>query len=921
MMKQLLPFLFILLGLIGSISSGIAQQVFINEIHYENDGADVDEGIELAGTSGTDLTDWKLLTYNGLNGVVYRTFNLSGSFPNQDDGFGTLFFVYPRNGLQNGSPDGIALVNAENEIVQFLGYEGSFTGVGGPADGIVSEEIGVQELETTPVGFSLQLTGTGTKYADFTWADPAPKTYNQINTGQSFGGNTGGPNTDTLKVSIAEARLLAPATEVMVQGTLTASDQFGGPAYLQDATGGIPVFDSLIHGTGSFQIGDEIKITAKLGQFNQQVQLVEISAIESLGPSEPVQPKVVNISELSDLEGQLVTVPAATFLVPAGLLFPESNYLIFDASGSIELRIDSDVNSLIGRVMPGSTETITGVLGNFRGTLQLLPRFIQDLPGTSPYVAGGSDIPQEETLDIMTWNTEFFGAAIAGFGPADVDLQLENVLQVIQATTPDIIAVQEISDPELLKELTSRLWGYALICSDRYSRSFESPDPSFPPQQLCFIYNTEVIEVISDRVMFETLYDEVRTGISNVLDAYPTGTASSFWSSGRLPYLLEVDANINGTKERINFINIHAKSGATASDLERRRFDNQVLKDSLDTFYSDANVILLGDYNDDLDESIGGGPSTYEVITNDPDYHGISISLSKAGLRSFLFNDNIIDHITLSNELYDNYLEGSEQLYIPFNTIFNYANTTSDHLPVIARLISGDPITSDAGEGGVVYFGYRPLESIILTADNAGGGDGEYTYTWSDGQVGQQITVSPTETSVYTLTVTDESGNSFRDDVQVCVVDVRCGRGGNKVQICLQRANFGKKQTLCVAPVIVPALLRRGAILGLCDTSDCKPVNSSEEVEFDKVFKHARVIRAYPNPFSRQIQVVLNQSISFPVTVTLHNFRGNVIYRGVGKFQNGESYFDFNSQHLQNGLYYLHLNYGLETKVIRLIKW
>lgn len=33
-----------------------AQTVWINEIHYDNTGDDVDEGVEIAGPAGTDLT-------------------------------------------------------------------------------------------------------------------------------------------------------------------------------------------------------------------------------------------------------------------------------------------------------------------------------------------------------------------------------------------------------------------------------------------------------------------------------------------------------------------------------------------------------------------------------------------------------------------------------------------------------------------------------------------------------------------------------------------------------------------------------------------------------------------------------------------------------------------------------------------------
>jgi hypothetical protein len=45
--------------------------VFINEIHYDNAGTDVGEGVEIAGTAGTDLTGWSIIPYNGNGGVSY----------------------------------------------------------------------------------------------------------------------------------------------------------------------------------------------------------------------------------------------------------------------------------------------------------------------------------------------------------------------------------------------------------------------------------------------------------------------------------------------------------------------------------------------------------------------------------------------------------------------------------------------------------------------------------------------------------------------------------------------------------------------------------------------------------------------------------------------------------------------------------
>ncbi len=158
--------------------------VFINEIHYDNDGGDVDEGIEIAGPAGTDLTDWQLVPYNGSNGGQYSATELSGTIPDQENGFGTLWF--PISGIQNGAPDGIALVAPGDVVVQFLSYEGDFTATDGPADGMTSTDIGVSEGGSTPVGYSLQLQGIGDSYDDFTWNDPIPHTRDAVNTDQIF---------------------------------------------------------------------------------------------------------------------------------------------------------------------------------------------------------------------------------------------------------------------------------------------------------------------------------------------------------------------------------------------------------------------------------------------------------------------------------------------------------------------------------------------------------------------------------------------------------------------------------------------------------------------------------------------------------------------------------------------------------------
>ncbi len=170
-----------------SLPNQTEQQTWINEFHYDNESTDKNEGVEVAGSAGVDLSGWQLLAYNGNNGQVYKSIQLSGVIADQANGFGTIFFAV--SGLQNGSADGLALVNAQNQVIQFISYEGELVATNGAAQGLRSSDIGTSESSSTLVGHSLQLVGDGTRYSDFTWQLQSA-TENNINTGQSFGGVT-----------------------------------------------------------------------------------------------------------------------------------------------------------------------------------------------------------------------------------------------------------------------------------------------------------------------------------------------------------------------------------------------------------------------------------------------------------------------------------------------------------------------------------------------------------------------------------------------------------------------------------------------------------------------------------------------------------------------------------------------------------
>jgi DNA/RNA endonuclease G (NUC1) len=146
-----------------TLSAGVVAQnaVRISEIHYDNTGTDVGEAIEVSAPAGTDLTGWTVVLYNGLGGSRYNTTPL-GIVPATCGERGVLVVNYGANGIQNGSPDGIALVDAANTVVEFLSYEGVFAATNGPASGFTSTDIGAFQNGSGPVGESLARNAAGT---------------------------------------------------------------------------------------------------------------------------------------------------------------------------------------------------------------------------------------------------------------------------------------------------------------------------------------------------------------------------------------------------------------------------------------------------------------------------------------------------------------------------------------------------------------------------------------------------------------------------------------------------------------------------------------------------------------------------------------------------------------------------------------
>ncbi|HGY56958.1 MAG TPA: T9SS type A sorting domain-containing protein [Caldithrix abyssi] len=190
-MRKILPFILSVVFFSWAVSV-YAQNAWINEFHYDDASTDENEFIEVVieNAGSYNLADFTVTLYNGNGGGSYKSTTLDlFTVGNTEGNFTFYYYNYTQNGssIQNGSPDGFAL-DYQGTVIsgQFLSYEGTFTATDGPANGLTSDDVGVSE-SGVPEGQSLQLSGSGGFYSDFTWQDPATNTMGALNNGQTLG--------------------------------------------------------------------------------------------------------------------------------------------------------------------------------------------------------------------------------------------------------------------------------------------------------------------------------------------------------------------------------------------------------------------------------------------------------------------------------------------------------------------------------------------------------------------------------------------------------------------------------------------------------------------------------------------------------------------------------------------------------------
>ena len=216
-------------------------------------------------------------------------------------------------------------------------------------------------------------------------------------------------------------------------------------------------------------------------------------------------------------------------------------------------------------------------------------------------------------------------------------------------------------------------------------------------------------------------------------------------------------------------------------------------------------------------------------------------------------------------------------------------------------------VTVDAGDNQTVYYGYPPAECATLSAINETGGVAPYSYLWSTGETTQSITVCPgMDSQDYSVTITDQNGCSFTDNVRVCVIDVRCGKKLDKVEICHIDEDYPEEMhTICISQNAVPAHLAHGDILGDCETDhSCGDQKETFNINTPKDNKNV-LMNSYPNPFENNTTITFELPEEGQVTVKILDYSGKVVEELYEGFAEGRKryLFSIDSRKYTAGMY------------------
>ncbi|MFP2899864.1 lamin tail domain-containing protein [Corallococcus sp. 4LFB] len=383
-----------------------------------------------------------------------------------------------------------------------------------------------------------------------------------------------------------------------------------------------------------------------------------------------------------------------------------------------------------------------------------------ELPDGGPITDGGTKTdggtdggtqPTAVGLKVGNWNIEWFGSTAEG--PTDEALQLANATAVIADAGPDVMGVAEIVGVDAFNSLKAGLSGYSGLLASEWP--YGTTD-----QKVGLLYKTDAVELVNSNVVL-------------------TECASDF--AYRPPLRVDLKVIRGGAKVDLTVMVLHMKAYADADSYARRQGAAVCLKDYLDTNLPTQNVMVLGDWNDDVDASIYTPyESPYLNLVNDAArYKFLTQPLSESGERSTVSNSQFIDHQLVTNELAAYYVANTTKVLKP--AVVSYKSTTSDHYPVFSQFNFGSvaqagSVKVTAPNGGETLQAGQTF-NITWTSSNVS--QVNLTYTL-DGTVWRALASNvAASTGRYTWTVPSESSTAARvrvaDAARADVADVSDG--------------------------------------------------------------------------------------------------------------------------------------------------
>jgi hypothetical protein len=293
------------------------------------------------------------------------------------------------------------------------------------------------------------------------------------------------------------------------------------------------------------------------------------------------------------------------------------------------------------------------------------------LTAAAPRVAEAATVaPRGDatTLDVANWNVEWFGDTTQA--PTNDALQQSNVRDTILGVDFDVWALEEVVGATSFANLIAGLPGYTGILSNDSRVTSGSAYYSSTEQKVALLWKTSVASLVSAKLIL---------------------TANDNDFGGRPPMEVRLSVTLNGTTEDRIFIVLHAKAMADSASWQRRVNASNALKAYLDATYPTQKVIVLGDWNDDLDQSIlAGYASPYEnYLVDSAHYDFPTWYFSQNGISTTCGYPDAIDHQLNTNEQFADLVPGSVESYHLDTQITGYCTNTTDHYPTLVRYTFG----------------------------------------------------------------------------------------------------------------------------------------------------------------------------------------------------------------------------------------